>query len=308
MTSQTPTIGIDIGGSKIAAGLVGRDGQVIRRAQAETPAREGRGAILATAERLANQVGDGRPITGIGIAAAGVISDGKVVAATSLLTDWAGTDLVRYFTDAFDDPNPPAVAAINDVHAHGVGEAACGAGAGQQCVLVIAVGTGLGGVVVLRERPLTGAHGVAGHLGHIASPAATELPCSCGAVGHLEAISSGYGMVQLYHALGGDPGVQDARDVTARLGHDRYADEAVRRSATALGSATGDLINIIDPDIVIMSGSVTGAGPGWWSAVRDAAASAALPLASGTPIVLAALGPDAGIIGAARHVLDAVHR
>lgn len=305
MTTQLPALGIDIGGSKIAVGLVAADGRVIRRTQADTPAREGREAILGTAGRLAVELCEDQPISGVGIGSAGVIAGGKVVAATSLLADWTGTDLVRYFTELFDQPDRrPKVAALNDVHAHGTAEAWTGAGAGRDCVLLAAVGTGLGGVLVVGQRPLTGAHGVAGHLGHIASPAATGLTCSCGALGHLEAVSSGYGIVQLYRALGGDPVVRDAREVTARLGGDRYADRAVRQSAAALGSAIGDLINIIDPDVVIISGSVTGAGTGWWDALRDAAASAALPLTAGTQIVPAALGADAGIIGAARHVLD----
>lgn len=301
-------LGVDIGGSKIAVGLVDRSGHVIRRSQVDTPARDGREAILATTRRLAVEVAAGEPFAGIGIGAAGVIADGKVVAATSLLADWTGADLVRYFTDAFGGPEPTPVAAVNDVHAHGVGEAWCGAGAGQQTVLLLAVGTGLGGALVHRERPLTGAHGVAGHLGHIAAPTATGLPCSCGAVGHLEAISSGYGMVQLYRRLGGAPAVTNARELTALARHDQLADEAVRISAAALGAAIGDLINIVDPGVVIISGSVAGAGSLWWQQLRAAATSAALPLVADTPIVAAALGSDAGIIGAARCALDPAGR
>ena len=307
MTAELPIIGLDIGGSKTAAGLVDPDGQVIRRSQAYTPARDGRDAILKAAERLATEVRAGQPITGVGIGSAGVIAGGRVVAATSLLADWAGTDLVRYFTEALGVLDPkPTIAAINDVHAHGVGEAWCGAGAGNDCALVVAVGTGLGGVVVERGWPLVGANGVAGHLGHIASPAATDLPCSCGAVGHLDAIASGYGLLQLYRRLGGDPIVPDSREVSARLGRDRYADQAVRLSATALGSALGDVINIIDPDVVIISGGVAGAGSVWWDRMREATASAALPLVAETPVVPATLGPDAGVIGAARYVLNIV--
>ncbi|MBO0812503.1 MAG: ROK family protein, partial [Microlunatus sp.] len=287
MTDRLPVLGIDIGGSKIAVGLVDTDGRLLDRAQAATPAADGRAEILATATRLADEVTAGRPIAGIGIGSGGVISGGVVVAGTSMLAGWVGTDLVRYFTES---TGAGRVAVVNDVHAHGVGEAWVGAGAGMDCVLVVAVGTGLGGVVVDHGRPLVGAHGVAGHLGHITSAAATGLPCGCGADGHLEAISSGYGLVQLYRSLGGDPVLLTAQDIAGRADRDRSADEAVRRSAAALGAALGDLINIIDPDVVIISGGLTGAGPVWWQQVRAAASSAALPVVSGTPILPSALG------------------
>ncbi|GAB3919878.1 transcriptional regulator [Microlunatus endophyticus] len=294
--NHAPTIGIDIGGSKIAAGLVDRDGRVLRRAQAATPS-DARDAILATAVRLGREVGSGTAVAGVGIGAGGVIVDGVVTSATALLTGWAGTDLVVHFATAL---GAAAAAALNDVHAHGVGEAWCGAGAGRSTVLVIAAGTGLGAVVVLDGKPLQGAHGTAGHLGHVNAPAAGDLLCSCGAVGHLEAISSGYGIVQGYHRLGGDPRLGDARHIVARAATDPDAAQVVRTSATALGSAVGGLITIIDPDVVIISGGLSSAGRLWWDEVRTAAAAATLPLVARTPIVPAGLGADAGVIGAAR--------
>lgn len=301
--SQPPVIGIDIGGSKIAAGLVDRDGRVLRRAQATTPAQD-RDAILDTAVRLASEVRSGEQIAGIGIGSGGVIVDGKVTAATSLLRGWAGTDLAGHVADTFELP----ATAINDVHAHGVGEAWCGAGAGRDTVLLVAVGTGLGGVVVHSGEPLAGAHGIAGHVGHIAAPAAAGLACSCGADGHLEAIASGYGILQLYRSLGGEPTVTDAADLIARSGSDDRADQAVRRSAAALGAALGDLITIIDPDIVIMSGGVTAAGSLWWHELRTAARQTALPPIASTPIVPAALSADAGLIGAAGFLINSLGR
>ncbi|QGN34069.1 ROK family protein [Microlunatus sp. Gsoil 973] len=307
MTAESPALGVDLGGSKIAVGLVDPGGRVLRRSVAPTPATEGRDAILATIRRLADEARADRPIVGIGIGSGGVIAGGVVTAGTGLLTGWVGTDLVGHFTRVFRGLGPQlVVTALNDVHAHGVGEAWCGAGAGRDHVLVVAAGTGLGGAVIEHGRPMTGAHGLAGHFGHIASPAAVGLPCSCGATGHLEAISSGYGIVQLYRSIGGDPTVTEAREVAGRSGFDGYADRAMQKSADALGAAVGDLVNIVDPDVVIISGGVAGAGTLWWNTLRAAAASAALPLVAETPIVPAQLGADAGIIGAARCTRDAV--
>lgn len=298
-------LGIDIGGSKVVVGLIDGAGRVIRRLRAPTPAREGRGAILQTVLDLADEVVADEAPTNIGIGSAGVIDGGRVVAATSLLTNWVGTDLVGHFTERWSRPGEhPHVVAVNDVHAHGVGEAWCGAGAGRDWVLVVAVGTGLGGVVVQKRKPNLGAHGVAGHLGHITSAAAADLPCSCGAIGHLEAVASGYGVVQLYHALGGDPSITDAQAIMTRTARDKVAAETVRISARALGTALGGLINVIDPGIVIMSGGLANAGSEWWKHLREAAADEVLPLVAGTGIVQAALGADAGMVGAAGYALQ----
>ncbi|QDP95384.1 ROK family protein [Microlunatus elymi] len=303
MSPDAATVGIDIGGSKIAVGLVDDSGRVTDRAQVATPARYGGDAILDCAVRLVLALTGNRRIARVGVAAAGVIgANGVVESATDLLAGWVGTDLVGGLSDRL--PGRPGVAAVNDVHAHAVGEAWRGAGTDREGVLLVAVGTGLGGAVVHGGRVLRGAHGAAGHLGHVRCVEARDLPCSCGATGHLEAIASGYGLVQLYHRLGGDPTVTDARQVSTRTVFDPEAAIAVERSASALGSGLGDLTNIIDPDLVVISGSVMGAGPSWWRVLRTAAREASLRLLTDTAIVPATLGADAGIIGAARIAQD----
>lgn len=301
MTARRPTVGVDIGGSKIAAGLVDHDGRVIRHQQLTTPAREGRDAILAAVLTAIYEVTQGHRIGAVGIGAAGVIdSQGVVVSATSLLTGWTGTDIAASVRSGLLSQGISCpVVVVNDVHAHGAGETWSGAGAGRGLVLLIAVGTGLGGAVLHHGRPLMGAHGASGHLGHIRSPEAAGLPCSCGAIGHLEAIASGYGLVQLYHRLGGDDSVLTAEQVSQRENTDPEAAQALARSATALGAAIGDLINILDPDLVIISGSVTRAGTTWWTNLRTAAKEASLSITTDTPLVPAMLGEHAGVIGAA---------
>lgn len=301
MTAGLPTVGVDIGGSKIAAGLIDHDGRIVRSLQVMTPAGDGRDAILSAVLTAIYEVVNGHPINAVGIGAAGVIGpQGIVVSATNLLTGWAGTDIrgsVGAGLQSYGIGCP--VVAVNDVHAHGAGEAWCGAGAGRDLVLLLAIGTGLGGAVLHYGRPLFGAHGVSGHLGHIRSDRAVGLPCSCGAIGHLEAIASGYGLVQLYHRLGGDVSVSTAEQVSRRENTDEEAAEALARSAKALGAAIGDLINIVDPDLVIISGSVSRTGTTWWTDIRAAANQASLGITTDTPIVPAMLGEHAGVIGAA---------
>lgn len=306
MTSST-CLGIDIGGSKIAAGIVDADGRVLERDQVPTPAREGGGAIIAATAALARRLITDRPVAGIGIGSAGIVEQGRVTAATELLTDWAGTDVVAELGARLDRAELPIVA-VNDVHAHGAGEAWCGAGAGADTVLSIAIGTGLGGALVQGGVPMVGAHGAAGHLGHVPSPDAGDLPCSCGRPGHLEAIASGYGLVQLYRSLGGDVMINGGRQVTERLDHDSTAATAVRRSGTALGRAIGGMINILDPDVVVLSGSLTRSGSTWWSAVRDSARETVLPTLIDLSILPGTLGDDAAVIGAARLAMTAEAR
>lgn len=301
MTSQPPTVGVDIGGSKIAAAVVDHDGRILRSHQATTPAREGRKAILTSVLTAIDEVSDDHPIGAVGVGAAGVVSSqGAVVSATNLLSGWTGTDIAGCLRPGLSDRgiNGP-VTVVNDVHAHGAGEAWCGAGAGKELVLLIAVGTGLGGALLNHGLPLTGAHGASGHLGHVRAPGAAGLPCSCGAIGHLEAVASGYGIVQLYHRLGGDASVSSAQEVSGRENADPMAAEALATSAAALGASVGDLVNIVDPELVIISGSVSRAGTTWWTELRTAANQATLGITTDTPIVPGMLGEHAGVIGAA---------
>ena len=173
-------LGVDIGGSKIAAALVDGDGRLLRRTQAPTPAREGARQILRATIDCAQSLLDRAEVAAIGIGAAGVIKDGRVSAATDLLPGWTGVRLIDELTRGLRlDPRIP-VRAINDVHAHGLGEAwvGAGAGAGSDSILLAAVGTGLGGCLVRDGQVVTGAHGAAGHIGHVPSVDAGDAPCS----------------------------------------------------------------------------------------------------------------------------------
>ncbi|WP_022884929.1 ROK family protein [Glaciibacter superstes] len=297
-------VGIDIGGTKTAVGLVTRTGEVIARLDAPTPANEGGDSIVSAASSLAHTLLHGRTVIGVGVGAAGVIDSvaRRVVSATGSLSNWAGTDLGRAFEAALDLP----VVVQNDVHAHAAGEAFVGAGRGHGTVLVAAVGTGIGGAVVVDGQPQFGAHGVAGHLGHLPAEEAAGILCPCGREGHLEAIASGTALHELYLRLGGDADVQDAREVVRRTDNDQRARTAVVTSARALGRCLGGLVNVIDPDIVIIAGGMRRAGALWWSSVEEAMRTTAMPLVERVPLVEASLGDDAAIIGAARGAFESL--
>ncbi|TAM71961.1 MAG: ROK family protein [Microbacteriaceae bacterium] len=290
-------MGIDIGGTKISTGVITASGDVLERAQAPTPARLGPSRVLQEAIQIAATLLDGREISAVGVGAAGVIDPetGRVTSATDTITDWAGTDIAHAMREAFG----VEVVVRNDAHAHAVGEAVFGAGAGHSTVLLVAAGTGIGGALVVDGSPLIGAHGAAGHLGHIPSQEADGLRCSCGILGHVEAISSGPGLARLYRHLGGGADTASAPDVLRRVKDDPVARHAVTLSAHALGAAIGGLVNVADPGVVVIAGGLQDAGDPWWRPLLQGVRSTALPALASVPVVPAALGQDAAIIGAA---------
>jgi glucokinase len=297
---MTFTLGVDLGGTKIAVGLVGPGGAVARRVSAPTPAAAGPEAILRTIVDLATSLTASAPgtvIAGCGIGAAGVIDpvSRTVQFATSSLPGWTGTRLGAEIERRLGMP----VATVNDVHAHAIGEAVHGAGRGERTVLVIAAGTGIGGALVIDGVLQAGRHGAAGHYGHVPAAEAAGLPCTCGGVGHLEVIASGPAILQAYLRRGGrEPG--DTREIFARAdAGDEVAAEVINVAATALGRSVGGLINSVDPDLVIVGGGLAAAGPRWWNTVERQARAEAMGLLAGVRIVPTSLGADSAIVGAA---------
>lgn len=290
---------LDIGGTKTAAALVGRDGAVVARVQAPTPGSVGAAAILETAAGLVRDLvsGTDAAVRGLGVGSAGVIDPvrGVVVGSTDVLVGWAGTPVADRLTTLTGLPT----SVVNDVHAHALGDAAYGAGQGFPTVLFVGVGTGVGGAFVTDGSVQIGAHSAAGHVGHQASTYAGQLACSCGRVGHLEAIASGPGL-HAEHARRCGAALEDFRAVAALAeSGDRVAREVVELGGAAVGSAIGGLVNVLDPHAVVVGGGVAGAGERWWVALRAAVTGEVLPSLVGTPVLVSTLENDAALVGAA---------
>lgn len=304
-------VGVDLGGTKTAAGVVAEDGSVLLRGEIPTKNRDGGAAILnATAvlvrflmDRAAEQ---GATVDAVGVGSAGVINaaEGTVISATDAILDWAGTNIAAGFQERLGLP----AAVVNDVHAHALGEAWLGAGAGTATSLMVAFGTGVGGSFVVDGQPLLGHHFVGGHVGHFASPYAyhdgAAIPCSCGHAGHVEAIASGPAIHASYLRFGGSAEVPDTRAVfDAARGGDAAALKAVGVGAGAAGQAVGGLVNILDPQVVVISGGLADAGPLWWNGMERALRAELLAPLAGVSVVRAALGNTAAVVGAASLVL-----
>lgn len=305
-------IGVDLGGTKTAAGVVAEDGSVLFTEQIPTLNRDGGEAILdATGAMVRSLIARadalGATVDAVGVGSAGVINaaEGTVISATDAILGWTGTAITAGLSARLGLPS----AVVNDVHAHALGEAWQGAGTGAATALMVAFGTGVGGSFVVDGKPLLGHHFVGGHVGHFASPLAEHdgvpLPCSCGHSGHVEAIASGPAIHAAYLRNGGSPEPADTRAIfdTARAG-DELALAVISRAAAAAGQAVGGLINILDPAVVVISGGLADAGDLWWSGMEASLRAELLaPLAS-VQVVRASLGNTAAIVGAASLVLD----
>ncbi|MFG1967433.1 ROK family protein [Nonomuraea sp. NPDC049028] len=293
-------IGVDLGGSKIAAGLVDERGLVHRRMSLPTPHGQGPSAIIGLIADTCRTLGAGAAGSHlpIGIGSPGVIDSrrGSVVTATDTMPGWAGTELA----DDLSQASGRHVVVDNDVNAFALGEHRYGAGRGASDVLYASVGTSVGGGLVLHGRLLTGAHHGAGELGHVPVSAAGGDACSCGRTGHLETVASGPAMAAAYARLTRRNPPLDLRHVAERARRgDTAAITVLNQGAEALGRTLAGLATVIDPQRVVVGGGVSQIGPAYWAPLRDAFHGSGLPSTTAVDIVPAALGIDAGIAGAA---------
>lgn len=303
-------VAVDVGGTKVACALVFLGGHepVVRSVRTvPTEASLGGGHVLGVVLDLVARALEepGVRAVGVGISSAGVIDprSGDVTFANDLMPGWGGTALAAEVERSCGLP----CRVLNDVHAHALGEARWGAGRDRTGCLVVAVGTGIGGAYVHDGQLLLGAHDEAGHIGHVCCPAAAGVPCSCGATGHVEPVASGPAIVAEYLRLGGRPCRPDGSPVDGadvdRLARQGVAPacQAQARAGRALGEVLGSMCNMLDPDVVVLSGSVAQCGPAWSDALREAFAGQAMGPVSGTPIVGGALGGSAPLVGAAEN-------
>jgi len=254
VTDHPHALGIDIGGTKIAAAVVAPDGGIVGLSQVQTPAADGPDAVVNAALGVARdalaQCVEQVLVCGVGTAGT-VSSTGTITQATSALPGWIGTDLQAAFHPALGIP----VVVLNDVHAMAIGESRYGAAAGFTDALVVAVGTGIGGGIVHRGRLVVGASGSAGSIGHIPVPSPARRRCPCGGWNHLEAHAAGPAIEASYAETTGWSIRLPAIATSARAG-DPIACSVINEAATVLGRALGGAVNLLDPDVLVIGGGV----------------------------------------------------
>ncbi len=308
-------IGIDVGGTKTVAVRTSIAGAVLARETRPTPAEDVDGT-LSTIVEVARAVRTSG-VVAAGVGAAGLVErpGGRMKFAPNLA--WRELPLQEHLREELGVP----VVVDNDATVAAWGELRFGAGRGYRHMLFVGVGTGIGGGIVADGRLFRGAHGFAAEIGHIVvEPGGPR--CGCGNHGCLEQVASGHALVRAAREVarrspespigrlaGSDPDRATGSVVTsaARQG-DPEAIGILAEVGRRLGEGIGGLVNVLDPEVVVVGGGVAEAGELLLGPARASFADTVEGAAfrPPVPLVVAELGNDAGAVGAAALALDAV--
>ena len=304
---MTTILALDVGGTKMAAGLVDGDGDVLVHDRVATPASEDPevlwAAVVGLVDGLLASPG-AVPYDAVGIGCGGPMVWPQGLVSPINIHGWRGFPLRRRMAERYAGAR--AISIHNDAVALAVAEHRWGAGAGHDHVLGMVVSTGVGGGLVLGGRRVDGGTGNAGHIGHmVVDPHGP--PCPCGGRGCVEAIARGPAIAAYAVALGwrgAETGVAVAEG--ARDG-DPACRAAFERAGRAVGAAIVSAASLLDLDVVSIGGGVAQTGDLFFAPLRAAFGElAGLEFVRRCAIVPARLGPLAGLSGAAALVLDDV--
>ena len=313
-------LGIDIGGTKVAGGVVAPDGTIVATARRATPGAsvaDTEDAIVAVVEELAE--GHAGELVGVGVGAAGWFDRTGDTVLFSPHLAWRNSTLRKDLADRLQRP----LWVGNDADAAAWAEYRYGAARGSSLMLMITLGTGIGGGIVIDGRLQRGAHGVAGEWGHMRVVPDGRL-CACGNRGCWEQYASGNALGHTAREVA-ESSPAAAADLLDRVGGDasRITGEVVAQAAsdgdplavellcevgTWLGQGIADMAAILDPDVVVIGGGVSVLGETILTPARDRL-ERALPgrgFRPGPRVAVAELGAQAGLVGAADLVRQAV--
>jgi len=272
-------LAVDIGGTKLAAGLVTAEGELVASARAGTTRGDDPERLFSVLVALVESVGGDGEVVVCGVGCGGPMSAGGEEVSPLNIPAWRGFPLRRRLAEA----TGVGTFVDNDAKALALGEGWRGAAAGERDFIAMVVSTGVGGGIVLDGRPLDGADGNAGHVGHvIVEPDGRE--CGCGARGCLEAEASGTSIA----AVTGRPA-------------EEAGPEVVERTGTLVGRGVASVANLLDLPLAVVAGSVAlgFGGPFFAAAQAELDARCRLSFSTGTRIVPAGLGADGPLVGAA---------
>jgi len=307
-------IGVDLGGTGIKAGVVNEAGEILSKGSTPTNIERPYSEIIADIAALCEKVAAEAGVTMDDIAAIGVGVPGICDPKTGVIPfctnlGWHEVPFVEEMHKHIDKP----VRVDNDATVAGLAESIAGVSAGSQASVFVTLGTGVGGGIVINGRPYSGAHGVGSEIGHMILKMDGE-PCTCGNKGCFERYASATAIIRearravekhpesaMRTACGGDPERINAKividcakagDATAKAVFDDYV--------KGLAHGLINIVNVIDPEVIVLGGGVSNAGEFLLNAVREKMKELifykTMPYAR---IELARLGADAGIIGAA---------
>ncbi len=294
------TLALDIGGTKIAVGLVDPAGELVHTTTCPTPNHQDAEHVWGVVEQLiADTVASAEgAVRAVGIGCAGPIDSTAGTVSPVNIATWRGFPLRDRVIAAV--PDVPVLLA-GDAICMAVGEHWRGAGRGVDFLLGMVVSTGVGGGLVLNGVPYHGRTGNAGHVGHVVVEP-DGLPCHCGGRGCVETIAAGPWMTRwaLDNGWAGPPGADAVALADAAAAGDPVAVRAFHRGATALAAMIASVGAVCDLDRVVIGGGVAKSGRTLFDPLHEALATyTGLSFIRDLRVVPAALGGDAGLIGAA---------
>jgi putative N-acetylmannosamine-6-phosphate epimerase/predicted NBD/HSP70 family sugar kinase len=291
---KAPVIAIDIGGTKIAIGLIDTDGYLLRKELLPTDAQQGGPVILDKVIQHVNQFQSNNRLynpQAIGIATGGQIDlNGSIVGATDMIPDWIDLPLREKVIEAVGLPT----VVLNDGQAAGLAEARLGAGKGQHSVLCIVIGTGLGGGLVIEDILQHGSQGLAGSIGQL------KIRVNGSEYIPLEKVVSGPGLVEIFNQRVSKNQLVSKGEELGKLTElgDPVAIKVVQQVGAWLGLGLSHALHSYDAACVVIGGSVAEIGDLLLDGARLSLKEHGHSTIARTPIFKAKLGPDAGLIGA----------
>ncbi|MBM7824276.1 glucokinase [Arcanobacterium pluranimalium] len=313
---MTLTIGVDVGGTKIAAGVVNEDGEILAISRKPTPAQNAQLSVQTIIDVI-NDLKKSYDVEAVGIGAPGFIDNSRssVILAPNMC--WQNEPLAMKVAQAVSLP----VFLENDANAAAWGEYRFGAAKGRSSAITVTVGTGIGGGVIMEGNLLRGSYGFAAEIGHM-NMVPEGLLCGCGENGCWEMYASGNALVRLAKeratkspalaqrmlelAEGNIDAINGYTVTQAAQDGDVASRDCFQDLGRWLGQGIADLAAIFDPEVFVLSGGVSEAGDLLLAPVRNAfemrlTARTLRPLPS---MVIAKLGNQAGLIGAANLALQ----
>ena len=291
-------VGVDVGGTNVRSALVNERGEVLLRARQPTRAGGGVGVVLGQLSTAIEEVlvgaGNAR-VEGIGLASAGIIDMGRgVVTASPNIPEFQDLPIRERIEKRFGLPT----LLLNDASAAALGEHTFGAGRGFHHLLYLTISTGIGGGIIADDRLYLGAQGAAGEVGHQVIEAKGPR-CHCGSRGCLEALASGW-------AIAREAKRRLKKRMTAEMVHraaregDPLAREVIERAGEYLGIGLANLVNLFNPELLILGGGVAKMGELLLGPAERALRQRAFALPAGiVKMVPPALGDDPGLLGVA---------
>jgi glucokinase len=291
--SALKVIGVDVGGTKILAGVIDADGNVLKKTQIPSPTSSTE-ALLAGLDQVVMELLD-EEIAAIGFGIPSSIDQRSGVVLSTVNLPLEGMHFRQRMSERFELP----VGMDNDANVAAIGEWKAGVGRGTSDLVMLTLGTGVGGGMILGGKPYRGSVGAGGELGHMVI-LHDGPPCygNCSGHGHLEAFASGHAAALAAREQLG-PDFDSRKLVEHGNAGDELALELLHWIGECLGSALGSLVNIFNPELIVIGGGFAAAGELILAPARERMVAESLPgLVGLTRVVVAELGADAGMIGA----------